>query len=342
MRLHLIPETPLTGPVWACAEIRLLRPYQHPWMRRHGEVSTGSRLPVERVDAVVVQRGLAPWATLEDAAALVRDVRRRGLKLIYDLDDDLLSSHPSPAVERVIAPARPKIRLLLREADAVIVPAVPLADRARALNPCVFVWPNAIDESLARAARPSDAQTGEGADIGYFGTTSHLPDLLAVLECLEMALTGLPARPAMELRGISDDPRLAGLFAARCDVRLLPVDGDYPSFLAGLQSRAPWKAGLAPLTDTVFNRSKSDIKFLDYAIAGIAGVYADCPAYASVLDGQTGLKAPLSGFGAAVRRLLEDHDLRRHVRATARQHVMDHRTLNHCVPALWDILRQVL
>lgn len=341
MRIHLILETPSTGPPWACAEIRLLRPYQHALMRRHASITVGPGLPSTPVDVVVMQRAGCPDMPFADVTALLRDMRRRHVRFVYDLDDDLLSAHALPMIEQAIAPIRAKIRMFLREADMTVVSTASLADRVRHLTPRVCVWENAIDEALVIRTKASRDEN-EGADVGYFGTHSHLPDLLAVIESLEAAFDLMPGRPTVELCGISDDFRIDELFAARCAVSILPVDGDYPSFLTGLQSRAPWKAGLAPLTDTVFNRSKSDIKFLDYAIAGIAGVYADCPAYASVLDGQTGLKAPLSGFGAAVRRLLEDHDLRRHVRATARQHVMDHRTLNHCVPALWDMLRQVL
>ncbi len=339
MRIHLLPETSASGPPWACAEIRLLRPYRHPLMRKHMEVSTGPRLPLDRVDAVVIQRALTPEASLEDAITFLRDVRRRGIKIIYDLDDDLLSQHPSFTLERGLMPSRPRIRLLLREADAVTVSTALLADRVRPLNPCVFVWPNAIDENFMSETR---SDIGEKADIGYFGTMSHLGDLLAVMESLEMALNGLPARPEMELCGISDDPRMAGLFATQCKVRMLPVDGDYASFQTRLHRRTHWKTGLAPLTDNVFNLCKSDMKFLDYALAGIPSIYADCPAYAAVIDGETGLKVSLEGFGAAVLRLLQDHDLRNHIRDAARQYVLDHRTLRRCVPALLDVVKQVL
>ena len=339
MRIHLIPETPISGPPWACAEIRLLRPYQHPLMQRHIQVSTGPRLPVDRVDAVVVQRTLTSDATLNDAIMLLHDIRHRDIRLIYDLDDDLLSPHPTPAVEQNIMPSRSRVRLLLREADAVIVSTAPLANRVRHLNPSVFIWPNAIDERLASETKPTD---DEGADIGYFGTMSHLSDLLSVLESMEEAMSNLPERPEMELCGISGDPRLSDLFAAQCDVRLLPVNGHYAAFQARLQQHTHWKTGLAPLADELFNHCKSDIKFLDYALAGIPGVYADCQAYGSVLDGETGLKAAPNGFGIAVRRLLEDHDLRRHIRTNARRHVMEHRTLHQCVPALLDIVKQIL
>jgi glycosyltransferase involved in cell wall biosynthesis len=325
---------------WACAEIRLLRPYRHAAMRAHAEVTAGRRLPSGRLDAVVVQRAGWPEASVDEVARVVREVRRRGAKLICDLDDDLLAEHPSGVTEAQLARLRPRVRLLLREADLVIVSTAPLAERVRRLNPNVALWRNAIDEALARPPRPASAM--EGADIGYFGTLSHLHDLLAVIGSLEAGLDGLARRPQVELCGIADDPRLVQLLARHGTVRTLPVDGDYAAFIDGLQSRPAWKVGLAPVAGGPFNASKSDIKFLDYALAGIPGVYADCDAYADVEHGRTGLKAPLGDFGAAARRLLDEPELRRAIRATAREHVLQERSLARRVPELWDIVQRAL
>lgn len=49
---------------------------------------------------------------------------------------------------------------------------------------------------------------------------------------------------------------------------------------------------LAPLTDNLFNRCKSAIKFMEYSALGLAGVYAALPPYASaVRDGENGFLA---------------------------------------------------
>jgi hypothetical protein len=54
----------------------------------------------------------------------------------------------------------------------------------------------------------------------------------------------------------------------------------------------PIDLALVPLRDNPFNRAKSAIKFLELSAAGIPGVYADLPPYASVIrDGEDGLLA---------------------------------------------------
>lgn len=339
-RLHALPETAEHGGVWACAAIRLLRPYGHASVARRAEVSSGPRLPRGgRIDAVLVQRGGPIGFTIGDAVELVRETRRRGARLIYDLDDDLLGEHPSPAVEAGTAPHRPRIRLFLREADLVVASTEVLAARLRRINPRVAVWPNALDEALV-AERAAEVE--EGADLGYFGTASHLEDMLSVLAPVEAALAARPGRPVVELRGVSDDPRLAALMAWRCEIRQVPPDGDYPAFMRSMQRGPRWRAGIAPLAANPFNEAKSDIKFLDYAAFGHPGVYARGPAYAAVRDGETGLLAgSAEEWGAAVGRLLEDVALRRRIRAASLDYLMRERVLARRAGELLDLVERL-
>ena len=159
---------------------------------------------------------------------------------------------------------------------------------------------------------------------------------------LETALARRPGRPRVEFCGVAEDARIGQLFAGVADVTLLPVDGDYPSFMRTRQRQAPWAAGIAPLADSAFNRGKSDIKFLDYALFGAPGIYADLPVYAEVRDGETGLKAAPGEFGTALLRLLEDPPLRRRIRTQAREWVLEQRVLARRAPELLGILHRVL
>src|SRR5262249_58233502 len=92
--------------------------------------------------------------------------------------------------------------------------------------------------------------------------------------------------PAVHLAVMTDE-------VARSFVRLPPGRyhfrrpgslAEYLSFLRGLD------VGLAPLLPSDFNRARSDLKYLEYAAHGVAGVYADLePFRGSVRDGETGL-----------------------------------------------------
>ena len=273
--LHLIPETPSDGPAWTCAEIRLLRPYRHPSLANRLTVTVGNSLAGEKPDVVVLQRGGPVGSTLSEITELCAAIKAIGAKIVYDLDDDLLARHPSAPVERYLEGMRPKVRFLLREADAIIVSTPVLADRLRARVNSVAIWRNALDEALV----PRLADAPHAADLGYFGTNSHLQDLMAVIYSLATAAARGGENPRFELCGISEDPRIAGLLPHRFAIRQRPIEGRYSHFHAMLANEAHWVVGLAPLLSGEFNDAKSDIKALDYAASGIPVVVSDVRAY---------------------------------------------------------------
>ena len=70
------------------------------------------------------------------------------------------------------------------------------------------------------------------------------------------------------------------------------ASASYPAFINWLSREHRWHIGLAPLTDTHFNRSKSAIKAMDYAALGLPTVASDTGPYAGVVrDGVNGLLA---------------------------------------------------
>lgn len=344
IEIFVIPESPDQIPRWTCAEVRLLRPFAHPTMVRQVRVKVGfhPHLPAGRIDAVVMQRGGPFPSTLEEVVGLVRQIRARRIPLLYDLDDDLLTTHPVEAVEHGLRMRRAQTRFLLREADAVITSTSAMASRIRHINANCFVWENSIDDALILTELERPPKGEEGAALGYVGTLTHLPDLMSVIAPVEAGLAALPCRKTVEFVGVSEDSRLSLLLGRIAEVSVLPVIGDYARFLRWLQERPPWQVGLVPLAGNSFNACKSDIKFLDYAISGIVGVYQKSPVYDSVVDGETGLVAESAEFGTALRRLLSDGDERQAIRERAREYVIDNRRLSLRVPRLWETLQQVL
>lgn len=94
-----------------------------------------------------------------------------------------------------------------------------------------------------------------------------------------------------------------------------------------------WDIGLAPLNDNLYNRCKSNNKFREYAACGIAGVYSALPTYADCVEHeQTGLLTAQTeeAWYAAIRRLIEDRALRKHIRRQARSYAREHYTIARC------------
>lgn len=333
--IHIQPETPSTRPLWACAELRLINPLTHPSVQDHLSVSYSldGKLPKGRLDAVLVQRGGWPGLKLREAQNFIRTVRARGAKLIYDIDDDLLCTHPIPAVDASLEPRRPVIQFLAREADLIICSTEPLAARMNAWPAPKRVWRNAIDERMF--AKPALAQVRHGnrQTVGYAGTPSHLRDLLSVTESLRGALTKRAGMVGLHFIGTADVRHLKGLFGPLLTIAPQSTT-DYRGYLQIMQKKVSWDVAIAPLLESTFNRSKSDIKFLEYAAFGMPGVYSRSAAYEKVIDNELGVLAGPIDFGRAVLDLLEAPERRRVIAQNAFDYVMQERTLATCAREL--------
>lgn len=344
IEVALFPETPALGPRWACAEVRLLRPYRHPQMRRRlrCRVHHGDALELGlRTNAVVIQRGGPVEMTLDALIGLVHEASRRRLPIIYDLDDDLLAGHPVPGVEAFLRGVRPKVRYLLRAAAVVVVSTKPLAERVAHLARKVAVWPNALDEGLLDAMRTVEKDRTRRVDVGYMGTPTHLQDLMSVVPSIGGAISAMQNPPRIELLGVADDARVGRLWQGRAAMALSRADGDYGGFMRRLAGRC-WGVGLAPLADAPFNACKSDIKFLDYGAAGIPGIFADGPVYGAAQAHDAGLLSSPESFGSKILTLLADDGLRDRLARNAWHHVRDQRCLVQAVPRLWRIIESCL
>ena len=87
--------------------------------------------------------------------------------------------------------------------------------------------------------------------------------------------------------------------------------------------------GLAPLVPHTFNRSKSNLKFLEYAAQGIATIASNFGPYAdSIIDGETGiLISDNRDWYDAIRTLMDDDDYRQKLVTNAQKYVKENYNL---------------
>ena len=104
---------------------------------------------------------------------------------------------------------------------------------------------------------------------------------MSIIQPLRTVLARYHDRVRFEIVGIGDNTMLKAAFTG-LPVSFLPVPTQsvlYENFTAWMQENIRWDFGIAPLIDSIFTRSKSDIKFLDYGVQGIPGIFSDVPAY---------------------------------------------------------------
>lgn len=324
-RVLVLYEYSWVGLAHGSAHIRLLRPLSYPPVQERFAVTTAPIYSEQPVEIVVIDRRWRPDVDAEMAQALIDRLRNGGVKIVYNIDDDLHT--PAFGAGQLAA-----VELFLRSADLVLVSTQPLADRLAEYNRHIRVLPNALDERLLspELGRRRSIFDLDPLVIGYMGTHTHDEDLRLIVESLRQIKAATPLE--LHLIGVTEDKETWRLlealpFPVR---RVKPPTPEYPHFMAWFSSQVRWEIGLAPLQKTDFNQCKSDVKFLDYAAAGVGGIYSNVTAYAgSVQHGVTGWLADASveSWRAGLLALIEDPELRQTMAANAHRYLLAERTL---------------
>jgi glycosyltransferase involved in cell wall biosynthesis len=231
-------------------------------------------------------------------------------RLVYEIDDDVFNVDPvNWMAHRVYSQPVPQDTVIhaAQVADLVTVTTEPLAEVMRAHNPNVVVLPNHIPASLLELQR----LRRDRLVVGWAGGASHGLDLAMIAPQVRRFLDR-ERRAELHLIGTDYGPTF------RRPARFTQWDSDVHGYYANID----FDVGLAPLTDTLFNSSKSAIKALEYAALGIPVIASDVPAYRDfVVDGVTGyLVRHEHEWFKRLRDLANDEAMRTEMGAKAREH----------------------
>ncbi|KMO42289.1 hypothetical protein VQ03_11130 [Methylobacterium tarhaniae] len=254
-------------------------------------------------------------------ADLVRHRRAEGRPTVFEANDDFFDLQPwNPIAGTWAEPAVPALyRHLLRTADGVQASTPRLAERWRDLGAREVA---VFDNHLAEAPPPLSPPRSGPLTIGWAGSPGHFADLYWIAPALQR---WLDAHPETRLAIMTGEPARAFFDLPPERYRFVPFGSraDYLGFLDGLD------IGLAPLLPSGYNRGRSDVKHLEYASRGVAGLYADLDPYQGrVVPGETGLLfGDPAGLCAGLDRLAGDAALRERIRAQAYRRMCETRRL---------------
>ncbi len=215
-----------------------------------------------KYDMFVMARRVPGEAGIDAMLALIDIERARGVKIVYEIDDDPFSTrfHKNPD----------DIKAILSRVDAVVAATRPLANRVSGHAP-TYVFQNYVNLDLW--PRNPVQFPGQEITIGIQGSSTHYDDWKIVDEPLHEIARRHPNVSFVTFGYtpdyLSDLPRLK-------TIEPVPYF-QYPQHLQ-------FDIGLAPLIedDEGFNLCKSPIKAIDYMAAGIATVASDHPVYRQV------------------------------------------------------------
>lgn len=300
----------ITDQMWACAWYRCHVPGMELHRRGHDVVlhedigSLAGRTP----DVLVIQAMVHPQLFEE-----MQRVKASGGRIIFDMDDEPFSLHPDNPGH--VFWARPEAQDMLvkflRAADVVTTTTPELAEGLGRFQRDTVVLPNMLPAEYWPSERLPARDTDELV-VGWAGSSSHAPDLREIQDILIQILDRFP-KVQIHVAGAQPGwfrqlhPRLKFLQPVRIE--------QYSDLISGFD------IALAPLLDSKFNRSKSDLKAVEYGMLGLPVVASKLPAYSRFIrHGENGFLAVTQrDWLQRVSALIQDRGLRDTLGANVRR-----------------------
>lgn len=288
------------------------------------------------IDVAIVQRTAVPSAAVD---AFVAKCTATNTGIVFDIDDDLLSNDPTWKELEDYEPFVHSLETLLAAAEIATVSTPTLATQLAAQSPArIAVVENALDPSLWFQPLPWGAKTRgsesviretTGVKALFAGGMTHAEDLEILRSAIDMAKERSGVEFDLYVVGGAPQPERQEWYTS---VEIPSGHGYYPRFVHWLRAMADYfDIGVAPLVDNDVNRSKSDLRFLEYAALKLPGIYSKGPAFSTVVDGRTGITVAntVEAWSDSLVRLWEDKQLRANIVDNAFDYVATKRTIGN-------------
>lgn len=260
-----------------CALYRMFMPHLYVPLAKY--LYTGGPIKLDDcadVNVAVVQR----LVTDKNYDTLVK-MRGMGLKVIYDLDDDLWALQSANPAKQQLDPVLDSFKVCADICNIMTVSTDRIQSALRTAfkqwdnSDRVVVVKNAIDFRLFQRVnrnRPDDKVV-----VGWGGSNTHAGDIGAAWKAVEELL---PEEPMMHFEVIGHEPPRKIATHPRVKVRQWVPTSEYPARFSSWS----WDIALAPLDNNRFNRSKSNIKMLEAAAIEAPCLVSDVEPYREFID----------------------------------------------------------
>jgi glycosyltransferase involved in cell wall biosynthesis len=254
-----------------------------------------------------------------DLLPVIRYRKTRGKLTVYELCDDLDALPPASPMRAFYS--QPNNMLLIKRlahyCDALQFSSPELEKKYSHLNRRCCVFPNQVLMASPERTQKSE----ETVIVGWGGSVGHLHDMAKISDRL---IHWIMSRDNVRLYLMCADSIWELFEALPADRKRRFATGtvdDYYSFVSHLD------IGIAPLEDTAFNRSRSDVKFLELAAHGVVPVLqATGPYLRSAKHGRTAfLFNTPDQLISTLDHLVLDASARLSVSASAREYVQRER-----------------
>lgn len=276
---------------------------------------------------------------------IIQQIHAQGAKVVYELDDLLTKRTYREEVDNPGMFIK-NTEKMLKQADLVTTTTRPLADELSKYTDQIEIIPNFID--LDWWGEPLRIKRRGNLRLGWAGSTSHQSDLRFIKEPIAKILEEFEDVTFIYCGagGASSASRSTELLFGKDVFSNIPPERKEYHLginheLWGAKSKTlHFDIALAPLIDDAFNKSKSNIKWQEYALNEWAGIYTDLEPYDNI---KGGLKAVTQDdWYNQIKYLITHPEKRQEIVSEARSEVLANWTMNNNYTLWMDAFEKCL
>ncbi|HPP86825.1 MAG TPA: hypothetical protein PLM75_03060 [bacterium] len=237
----------------------------------------------ENIDIVILNRDIPNIIS----QLITEYCKSKKIKVFYEMDDNLINvpiTHPFYFFYNKL---KNKLILILKAVDGIIVSTQELKKYYQKFNNNIFVYENLLPKEILEYSSKSTENSNPKIIIGYSGSLSYYKDTVVMFKVwlkIGFRIIG-PLRPFMNSKDVCNKNIMLSVNSQNyiTDIPIEYIDGveNYYDYLKILSANR-FDIGFSPLINNRFNNCKSNIKYLEYSIFNIYGLYSDLTPYNNI------------------------------------------------------------
>ena len=289
------------------------------------------------LDIIIISR--EAFHSNEFLDLLIKKCKLLGIKIIYELDDDLMNIDKSHRDYNYYAQKRMGIFHIAKNADVITVSTNALKSKLCNYNDNIIVIPNVITHYWECDINETPAKNNI-IKIGYMGTPTHKDDIKLIEDAFYIVKNYFKEKNKdviFEMIGGT-----AEKLSWANQIEISTTNKFFPNFVKFVKETINWDVAVAPLEDNNINASKSELKYLEYSYLEIPGVYSEIGPYKeNIIHGFNGLlvheNSPYE-WADNIIKLIENEDLRKNIIKFSKEDI----ELNHKLDIAINIWSSIL